>query len=243
MINYIQPGLLLTVPAPADVDAGELIAVGNLVGVAANDAASTEDVDIQTEGCFRLTKATGFVPVAGEVAYYDFGSDKRLEAYSTNADCRPVGFYTHSALTGDTAARIKLDPVGARAAVVEEVVSIYLAPGSATVKTGAFFAPFDGKIKALKYYADAKPTSSAGSVLLVAQNCAVGPDNTLLNAANFDLEGMTEDALTAFTLTSTAADLVLNKGEVAEFVVTPNNADVVAGTGIHIHVVFERTDA
>ncbi len=236
MNNYIESGYILTVTAPANVVSGQLIQVGNITGVCATSADSGDSVEVQTRGCFRLTKVAGFVPAAGDVAYFDFGADNRLESTGV-----PIGFYTHSALTGDTSARIVLDPLGAQAAVVEQCVSIYLAPGSATVKTAAFVAPFDGKIKALKYYTDVKPSSALGTVLLVAQNTAVGPDNTLLNAANFDLEGMTEDALTAFTLTATAADLVLNKGEVAEFVATPNNADLVAGTGIHIFVTFERT--
>lgn len=235
MQNYIQPGEVLTVTAPAVVVSGQLIAVGNLIGVCASDAASATEVEIQTEGCFRLPKVSGFVPAAGDVAYFDFGSDNRLEASGV-----PIGFYTHSALTGDTKARVKLDPLGAAAAVRQETVSVFLAPGSATAKTGAFVAPFDGKIKAIDYYTDVKPSSSLGTVLLVAQNAALS-DHTLLSTANIDLEGITEDAVTALTLTSTVADLVLEKGQVAEFVCTPNNADVVAGTGLHFIVTFERT--
>lgn len=236
MDNFIQQGHVLTLTAPATVDAGQLIQVGNYIGVCASDAASGAEVEIQTEGVFRLPKATGFVPAAGDVAYFDFGADNRLESTGV-----PIGFYTHSALTGDTKARVKLDPLGAQLAAHEDVLSIYLDGGVAAAKQVPFVAPFDGKIKALKYYTTGKPSSALGTVLLVAQNTAVGPDNTLLNAANFDLEGMTENALTAFTLTATAADLVLEKGQIAEFIATPNNADVVAGTGIHIHVLFERT--
>lgn len=236
MNNYIQSGDILTVTAPANVVSGQLIKVGGIIGVCATDADSGDPVEVQTKGCFRLPKVAGFVPAAGGVAFFDFGADSRLEA-----DGEPVGFYTHSALTGDTAARVWLNPEAAQAAVHRETLSIYLSPGSATVKTAGFVAPFDGKIKALEYFTDAKPTSALGTVLLVARNAAVGPDNTLLNAANFDLETMTEDALTAFTLTATAADLALAKGEMAEFVATPNNADLVAGTGVHIRVTFERT--
>lgn len=235
MQNHLQPGEVLTVAAPATVVAGQLIQVGNLTGVCASGAASAADVQIQTEGCYRLTKVSGFIPAAGDVAYFDFGADNRLESGGV-----PVGFYTHSALTGDTSARIKLDPLGAAAAVVQETVSIFLSPGSATVKTGIFVAPFDGKIKSLSYYADVTATSAAGTVLLVAQNAALA-DATLLSTANINVETATVDALTALTLTATAASLVLNKGEVAEFVITPDNADVVAGTGFHIIVTFERT--
>ena len=235
MDNFIESGELLTVAAPAVVVGGQLIQVGNLTGVCADDAASGADVVIQTEGAFRLAKATGFVPAAGEVAYFDFGADNRLESTGV-----PVGFYTHSALTGDTSARFKLDPLGAAAAVVQTTVSVFLAPGSATVKTGVFVAPFDGKIKSISYYADATATSALGTVLAVLQNAALA-DATLLSTANVDVELLTVDALTAMTLTGTAASLVLNKGEVAEFVITPNNADVVAGTGLHFVVTFERT--
>lgn len=235
MQNNPECGEILTVTAPAAVVSGQLIAVGNLIGVCAGGAASGAEVVIQTEGVFRLPKATGFVPAAGDVAYFDFGSDNRLESSGV-----PVGFYTHAALTGDTKARVKLDPFGAQAAVYQETVSVFLSPASATVKTGVFIAPFDCKIKSISYYADAKPTSSAGTVLLVAQNAAVS-DHTLLSTANVDLETITEDAVTALTLTSTEADLVLNKGEVAEFVCTPNNGDLVAGTGLHFIVTVERT--
>ena len=74
MNNYIQSGELLTVTAPANVVAGQLIQVGNLCGVCASAADSGDDVEIQTEGCFRLAKAAGFVPAAGDPAYFDFGA-------------------------------------------------------------------------------------------------------------------------------------------------------------------------
>lgn len=236
MNNYINSGDILTVTAPADVTSGQLIKVGGIIGVCATDADSGDAVEIQTRGVFRLPKATGFVPAAGGVAFFDFDTDEKLEASG-----EPVGFYTHSALTGDTQARVWLNPGEAINAVDKQTVSIYLAPGSAMPKTGVYKAPFAGKLKALEYFTDAKPTSALGTVLLVARNAAVGPDNTLLNAANFDMENATEDAVTAFTLTSTAADLALDAGECFEFVATPNNADVVAGTGFHILVTFERT--
>ena len=100
MQNDIQEGDVLTVTAPATVVSGQLIQVGNLTGVCCGDAASGAEVEILRKGCPRLPKATGFVPAAGDVAYFDFGSDNRLEETGV-----PVGFYTHAALTGDTKAR------------------------------------------------------------------------------------------------------------------------------------------
>jgi predicted RecA/RadA family phage recombinase len=224
----------------ADAESGDVIIQGGIIGVAKGDAdADSDEVVIERRGDFRLVKATGFIPARGDVAFYDDGADGRLEAYAIGHV--PLGFYTEAALTGDVTAEIELNPERAQNALVVERCSIFLAPGSATAKLTPFVAPFDGKIIGLSYYTGAKPTSAAGTVLLTALNTAVGPDNTLLNAASFDLEGMTEDALTAFTLTATAADLVLLAGQAAEFIATPNNADVVAGEGIHIFVTFQRT--
>lgn len=236
MAQWEQEGCVLDLVAPSGgVVSGKLYQIGNFVVVALSTADDGESFAGATGGVWPITKATGFVPAAGDVAYYDFGSDKRVEASGD-----PIGFYTKSAPTGDTTAYVKLSPAEARSAVYQETVSVFLSPASATVKTGVFIAPFDCKIKSISYYADAKPTSSAGTVLLVAQNAAVS-DHTLLSTANVDLETITEDAVTALTLTSTEADLVLNKGEVAEFVCTPNNGDLVAGTGLHFIVTVERT--
>lgn len=243
-LAYVQDGETLTIPCPAaGATLGNWLAVGGLVGQALNTQTSGLDLQLhcpEVGTIVRIPKATGFVPVAGEVAFLDFGTDQQLESYSTQAGIRPVGFYKAAALTGDTAAVVRWDPVGAEAAVVQRTISVQLDATKVQAKTTPFIAPWAGKIVGLAYYVDGKPTSASGTVLLTAINAAIS-DHTLISTANLDLESVTEDALTAMTLTSTAADLVLAKGEVAEFVATPDNTDLVAGTGIHIQVVFQRT--
>lgn len=243
-LAYVQDGEMLTVPCPAaGATLGDWLAIGGLVGQAQKTTTSGLDLELycpKVGDIVRMTKVTGIIPVAGEVAFFDFGTDQRLEAYSTQAGLRPVGFYEKAALTGDTAARVRWDPAAAEAALVRVTLSILLDAGIVQAKTTPFIAPFAGKIVGLAYYIDGKPTSAAGAALLTAINASVS-DNTLISTANINLETATEDAVTAMTLSSTAADLVLAKGAVAEFVATPDNADIVAGTGIHIQVVFQRT--
>lgn len=229
-----QEPIKFTAPS-GGVVSGVPLLIGALCVVPQTTALVGETFAGLTEGVFVFTKATGTAYTEGEVAYFDFATDDRIEATGT-----PIGFHVVDAASGDTTAKVVLDRVGASAAVLQQTVSVFLQPGSATVKTGAFVAPFDGKIKGISYYVDVKPTSSAGTVLGVLQNAALS-DHTLLSTANIDLELLTEDAVTALTLTATAADLVLLKGQVAEFVCTPNNTDLVAGTGIHFIVTFERT--
>ncbi len=243
-LAYVQDGEMLTVPCPAaGATLGDWLAIGGLVGQAQKTTTSGLDLELycpKVGDIVRMTKVTGIIPVAGEVAFFDFGTDQRLEAYSTQAGLRPVGFYEKAALTGDVGARVRWDPIGAENALVNVTLSLYLDAAAAVVKTVPFIAPWAGKIVGLAYYVDAKPTSSSGTVVLTAINASVS-DDTLISTANLDLEGVTEDALTAMTLSSTAADLVLAKNAVAEFVATANNTDLVAGTGVHFQVVFQRT--
>lgn len=69
MKNFVQPGDLLTVPAPADVLSGELVKVGVLVGVASADALSGADVSIATVGVFDLAKTTAQAWTVGAAIY------------------------------------------------------------------------------------------------------------------------------------------------------------------------------
>jgi hypothetical protein len=238
-LAFVQNGETLTIPCPAAGSTlGNWLIVGGIIGQALKTTTSGLDLEIycpKPGTVVRLTKATGFVPVAGEVAFFDFVTDNRLESWAVAA--RPVGFYAAAALTGDTAARVIWDPVGAEAAVAVEHIT--LEPRADDVSAWTVRAPFAGKVIGMSYYTMEKPASAAGTVVLLAQNPGVS-DGTLLNAATFDLEGATENAVTAFTLSATAADLVVAKGGALEFQVTSNNADL-AGGFVDVWVIIQRT--
>lgn len=71
MRNYIQPGETITVPSPANVLSGEPVAIGELIGVAAGDAATGADLDIATVGVFDLPKVAALAIGIGDVLYLD----------------------------------------------------------------------------------------------------------------------------------------------------------------------------
>lgn len=71
MKNYIQPGGILTVPAPAIVASGAGVKVGVLFGVAQADAASGAPVAIATEGVFTLPKTEAQAWTVGAAIYWD----------------------------------------------------------------------------------------------------------------------------------------------------------------------------
>jgi predicted RecA/RadA family phage recombinase len=244
MNNYRQENTAPhKVPTPvAGVTSGLPVIVGGVVWVpqvtvAAADVDESPTFDALDQGVFVLTKATGTAYAFGDPAYFDFGSDGRIEATGTY-----IGIHVAAAESGDTTARVMILPTGAGAYASPHIehLAVFLENGNANTKTQVFRAPFDGKITGISYYTTAKPTSSAGTVVLTAQNAGVA-DATLLNAATFDLEGATENAVTAMALTATAASLVMAAGSVAEFICAAGNADVVGGAGVHFWVTFQRT--
>jgi predicted RecA/RadA family phage recombinase len=71
MRNFIQPGVNLTLPAPAAIVSGEVIVIGELHGVAAGDAESGADFDLVTEGVYALDKVSTDVFAIGDYVFYD----------------------------------------------------------------------------------------------------------------------------------------------------------------------------
>lgn len=83
--NFIQVGENLTLPVNNDVKSGELVQVGNVIGIALTDAKTNDGTNyyttIATKGVWNLTlKAT--TTVGGVVSTQPKGGDKAV----------PVGF-------------------------------------------------------------------------------------------------------------------------------------------------------
>ncbi len=236
-LAYVQDGEVLTVPCPAaGSTVGQWMTINGVTGQCLNTTTSGLDLQFylpKPGSVVRIAKVSGLIPALFDVAYLDTGTDQRLEAAGT-----PIGHYAAAALTGDTAARVQWNPALARGQVIETAVELDVEANATTVPV--FIAPYAGKITGISYYTGAKPSSAAGTIVLTAQNAEVS-DHTVLSTATVDVEAFTNDALTALTLTSTAADLVLPKGGVLEFSVVSNNADALNNEGVTFYVYFQRT--
>lgn len=107
MKNYLQPGNTVTVAAPAAVLSGDLVVVGSIVGVAATDAESGADVEIDTEGVFSLPKVTSDVIAQGDRLYWDASVSKLTKTAGTGS--KPlVGLAVTAAGNGTTAVQCRL---------------------------------------------------------------------------------------------------------------------------------------
>jgi predicted RecA/RadA family phage recombinase len=74
MRNYIQPGQHMTIPAPANVAAGDGVRSGVLFGVAQGAALSGADVVIVTEGIFDLPKVSAQAWTLGQAIFWTAGN-------------------------------------------------------------------------------------------------------------------------------------------------------------------------
>lgn len=71
MKNFVQHGVNLTLPAPANVLSGDVVIVGSILGIAAGTAASGADLDVVTEGVFALPKVAALAIAIGDTVYWD----------------------------------------------------------------------------------------------------------------------------------------------------------------------------
>jgi len=83
MKNFIQPGKVVTVTAPANLVSGQGVLVGAIFGVAATDALQGAPVEIVREGVFSLGAVTADTLVTGEKVYWD-NTAKRITKTATN---------------------------------------------------------------------------------------------------------------------------------------------------------------
>jgi predicted RecA/RadA family phage recombinase len=70
MKNFIQKGVNLTLPTPETAISGQALLIGSIFGVASNNAAIGDNVDLVTEGVFTLPKAGVTMPLGCKV-YFD----------------------------------------------------------------------------------------------------------------------------------------------------------------------------
>lgn len=105
MRNFIQQGVNLTIPAPANTLSGEVVIVGDIHGIAAINAAEGADLDIVTEGVFELSKVAANAFTVGAKVY--FVSATKL-ATSTASGNTLIGVAVAAALADTATVKVKL---------------------------------------------------------------------------------------------------------------------------------------
>lgn len=102
MKNYVQKGDTIKSTAAADISSGDMVEVGQLVGVAIKDYATGEEVISHLEGVFDLPKKAGVAFSQGDVCYFEAGEISDVVG-------KVVGYAHEAAAGGDSSIRVKLE--------------------------------------------------------------------------------------------------------------------------------------
>ncbi|MTH36539.1 DUF2190 family protein [Paracoccus limosus] len=82
--NFIQPGNVLTIPAPAAVLSGGVVVAGDIKGIAQGDAATGAPVDVATAGVWSLPKIAANAFALGAKVYWAAGTGLATSTASGN---------------------------------------------------------------------------------------------------------------------------------------------------------------
>ena len=108
MRNHIQPGLILSFPAPAAVLSGGVVIAGNIIGVANGAAAIGDPVDVDVQGVFELPKVSALAIALGDLVYWDATAGLVTKTASTN---KKLGYATEAAANPSATVNVRLVPV------------------------------------------------------------------------------------------------------------------------------------
>lgn len=95
--KYKQPGIVLDHTAGADISAGDVVKMGNILGVALTDIANGETGSVQIDGVFELAKVSGAVIAQGESLTWDVSANSGAGAFDDNAATPATGDVTGAA--------------------------------------------------------------------------------------------------------------------------------------------------
>lgn len=107
--NFVQPGDVIEVVAPANHSSGDGVKVGTFIfGVAQHDALSGEPLSLGIEGVYSLPKIAGLVVAEGDRLGWDEGNAELVADGAGSEDIK-AGIAVKVALGGDAEAKVKLE--------------------------------------------------------------------------------------------------------------------------------------
>lgn len=109
MKNFVQPGDVITLAAPAAVASGGGVLVGTIFGIAAFSAANGAPVEVKTTGVFDMdavAHATAQAIAVGEPVYWDATAKKATKTDTSNTK---IGVAVAAKASTDGVVRVRLN--------------------------------------------------------------------------------------------------------------------------------------
>jgi predicted RecA/RadA family phage recombinase len=71
MRNYVKPGNTLSIPAVDPAASGDVVQIGDLIGIAASDVAIGDTLDLTVVGVFEIPKVGADAIAVGDPVFWD----------------------------------------------------------------------------------------------------------------------------------------------------------------------------
>lgn len=109
MKSFVQPGNVITIPAPAATTSGDIVIVGELVGVACGHAAAAAPLDLALSGVYELPKVAADAVTVGAAIYYD-ATAKLLTTDDNEGANEKVGAAVAAAASATGSVKVRIQP-------------------------------------------------------------------------------------------------------------------------------------
>lgn len=112
--NFKQPGKVIDYVAGANITSGQVVKVGQILGVALADIANGETGPVQIEGVFEVPKVTGAVWTQGQSLTWDVSAgafDDNLATPATGDVTGAAAVAFTAGANGETTALVKFTGV------------------------------------------------------------------------------------------------------------------------------------
>jgi predicted RecA/RadA family phage recombinase len=106
MKNYVQPGRVLDHVAAADIDSGDVVVMGQRIGVAMTDIANGKTGAVAVEGLATLPVVTAGAIAQGALVYWDVADG---EINASSGGNIPAGYAAKAKVSGDTTIVVQLN--------------------------------------------------------------------------------------------------------------------------------------
>lgn len=219
--------------SPTD-DSGDTFPADDIVALGGSGANPQKHIAILTDNGVWLENTYGDFADHEALAVNPHGKNLIQDQITVREKADIKSLYLDGTQVTSTAAELNVMDGATAANVLRNHVSIPIyATANATVTFGELAAQRAITIKGISVTFHTKPTSALGTVTLAVTNydLSATADDNLLNAATYDLEGLTNKTTVDLTLTATTADLSLSDGDFIYCQIVSNNADMTGGTG------------
>lgn len=113
--TFQRPGLTLTHTAAGAISAGDVVVMGDIIGIALGDAATGETVEVSVEGVHLVPKVAGTAWGQGAKVDYDASAASGAGSFdigvtAASGDVEDCGVAALAAGSADTTGYLKLTP-------------------------------------------------------------------------------------------------------------------------------------